>query len=128
MTNTDATLGYGGAKKVDKLARQYGKEFADEGIATSQLRRIYSEVKRAENQYKHDEDFQRTQETLMLLKPKLAYEASRSEEMGVVHETVGNIIDRFGVGEDPNLDLFFELMEAIVAYHAYYTDADGGDY
>lgn len=112
------------ADDIDKLGRKYGNKFATEGVTTSQLRRIYSEVKRAENHYKHEDSEDRAREILVLLRPKLAYSASRSEEMEVVRKHVSALLKKY-VTEGESMPYFFEIMEATVAYHAYYTETEG---
>lgn len=122
---SNATIGPSGAGKINNIAEKRGKEFAEAGVTTSQIRQIYAEVKRAETQYRSQDETAQARATLLLLKPKLAYTASRHEEMDVVKEFFITLIDKYVEPDDGNLDLFFELMEAIIAYHRYYTELEG---
>lgn len=132
------------AETIEKIANQYGKKYANNGISSSQLRRIYAEVKRAENKIRHagsvnadknDESAATTIETaveeaqgdLKLLEPHLAYAASRNDEMEVVMDDLTKLMDKYSVfdGGKTHLELFFKTMEAIIAYHAYYDETGG---
>jgi CRISPR-associated protein Csm2 len=112
-------------KGIDHNAQDYAEEFVNGGVTTSQLRRIYSEVKRAESEFKFDDDSQKARRTLVLLKPQLAYAASRNREMEQVKEVVTDYIDKAVRGNEKNMEVFFSLMEAIVAYHAYFEETGG---
>jgi len=112
-------------KKIDRVAQDYAEEFVNAGISTNQLRRIYSEVKRAENEFKFDDDSEKARRTLVLIKPQLAYAASRTEEMERVNEVVSEYLDKAVNGSASNMEAFFSLMEAIVAYHAYFEETGG---
>jgi len=112
-------------KRIDHKAQEFAEEFVNSGVTTSQLRRIYSEVKRAESEFKFDENSQKARRTLVLLKPQLAYAASRNGEMEQVKEVVTDYIDKAIGGNERNMEAFFSLMEAIVAYHAYFEETGG---
>lgn len=138
------TIGPKGAGKINSIAETKGEQFANENVTTSQIRQIYAEIKRAETQYRSQEATTRARGTLLLLKPKLAYAASRQEEMAVVEQFISTCIDKYvnpqvddvklsdddidladDESDDRNMDVFFELMEAIIAYHHYYTEVEG---
>lgn len=113
------------ARKVDVKGKRNGKKFYNEGVSISQLRKIYGEIKQAESKFRLDNDHEQAKQTLLLLKPHLAYAAARHDEMETVHEELSKYIDS-AVKNDDQMELFFRLMEATVAYHAYY-DKKGGD-
>jgi CRISPR-associated protein Csm2 len=113
-----------GAKKIDKYGKKWGKEFAEAGVTTSQLRQIYAEVKRAQTRYRSDGDTEAARTMIILLKPKLAYAASRHDEMEIVRDRFLALINKQVVPEDAELTGFFETMEATVAYHQYYQEVE----
>lgn len=116
------------AKDVDEKAKRWGKKYEENDVTTSQLRQIYSEIKRAQNEFRFEEDgIEKARQTLVLLKPRLAYSAARSDdnEMEMVKDDFSNLIDTAINGDERCMRMFFQIMEAIVAYHAYFEN--GGE-
>lgn len=110
-------------RKVDKTGERIGKQFAANDVSTSQLRKIFGEIKRAENEFRFEDDIEQATQTLLLIKPHLAYAAARHEEMRSVKEEVSRFMDLVvGDSSREDMELFFRIMEAIVAYHSYYTE------
>ncbi len=110
----------GDAEKTVSVAEQLGGELARQ-LTTSQIRNIFGTVRRIEmNWPEHatDEEARRARRDLVLLKPKMAYQAKRERGQGVKILTgilsdcidlVGNNRQRFGN--------FVDFFEAILAYH-----------
>lgn len=100
-------------ENAEKLGKRLGKE-----LSTSQIRRIFSEVKQMEE---YDKD------RLNLLRPKMAYTAARhgNKARG---QLVGAIVDLQEVLDEcikmtnspEEFANFKEFFEAILAYHRYY--------
>ena len=110
----DAVIENGGEPLV-KAAEALGKKLARH-LKTSQIRRIYSAVKKIQM----NATFQRND--LVMLKPKLAYAAARNEAVADLRDALTQAIDR--VGEDPKrFKNFVDFFEATLAYHR----AAGGD-
>lgn len=112
------------AEDIDSRAEKHGEQFAKNGVTKSQLRQIYGAVRRAKNELEHENDVEQAQSSLQLLKPKLAYAAARDDDMEQVRDAVLELMDEYDVfsGDRDQLAVFFEAMEGIVAYHAYYEE------
>ena len=83
-------------------------------LKTAQLRRIYGEVKRMEMDFKKDESsFSR--DRVVMLKPRLAYAASKKPEMIRIKNIFSKCIDKIQSPED--FSQFVSFFEAILAYH-----------
>lgn len=129
------------ANEIDKKAHDAAERFISSGVTRSQIRQIYDEIRQAQAQYEGEDDPESARTTLILLKPKLAYQASRDNGMDAVREVFREMIAAF-VSEDgefrgssgkndyadlsntlddetDELAVFFELAEAIVGYHRY---------
>lgn len=120
----NGTLTPSDARKINEYAEERGKQLVDEGVTSSQLRRIYSEIKRAQTQYRSDGDAESAKKRLVLLKPKLAYAAARDDEMEELKDRVEGLMNKW-VEQEDDLDHFFEVVEALVAYHQYYEQKEG---
>ena len=104
-----------GGEPLVKAAEALGKKLARH-LKTSQIRRIYSAVKKIQM----SDEFQRNE--LVMLKPKLAYAAARNNAVADLRDALTQAIDR--VGEDPKrFNNFVDFFEATLAYHR----AAGGD-
>lgn len=103
-----------GEYKADKLVND-AKEIAEKikDLKTAQLRRIYGEVKRIEMDFEKTGDFNR--DRLVLLKPRLAYAASKKDEVKPLTEILSVCIDKINSHDD--FAHFVNFFEAILAYH-----------
>lgn len=114
-----------------EYSEELGKRFAtgNDAITTSQLRNVFSDIKRIQLNWKAKK---MTEEELVgklqLLKPKLAYAAGKpsqrkkqdaikklKNELESAIDSVVNSGDKKKAANN-----FFNLVEAIVAYHKYY--------
>jgi CRISPR type III-A-associated protein Csm2 len=113
-------------QNINRNAKSKGETYVENGVTTSQIRQIYSEIKRAENEYQHEEK-KKAKQTLVLLKPKIAYLAAKSDENGMemVNDDFSGWIDKAVNNDERNIEFFFQFSEAIVAYHEYFDE--GGD-
>lgn len=83
-------------------------------LKTAQLRRIYGEVKRMEMNFKKDErSFSR--DKVVMLKPRLAYAASKKPEVVRIKNVFIKCIDKIHSVKD--FYQFVSFFEAILAYH-----------
>jgi len=126
---------------IDKTAEKHAKKYYDDGVGTSQIRNIYAEITRARSSfrqvgYSQTQDdssltseqkrlLSETRKSLNLLLPKLTYIAGRNEEAKQLVVDLRGWIHSAVNGDGNDLDTFFELVEAIVAYHKYYSETNG---
>jgi CRISPR-associated protein Csm2 len=83
-------------------------------LKTAQLRRIYGEVKRMEMDFgKGEGSFSR--DRVVMLKPRLAYAASKKPEVIRIKNVFTKCIDKIQDPED--FSQFVSFFEAILAYH-----------
>ncbi|MEJ5185549.1 MAG: type III-A CRISPR-associated protein Csm2 [Candidatus Geothermincolales bacterium] len=98
-----------------EMSHELGKEWKNENISTSQIRKVFSEIKRMEM------DFQAGKfdlERVKLLRPQLAYMAGRKKELRGFKE----LMDAFIVKIKDREDFFWmaRFVESILAYHKFY--------
>ena len=107
----------GGESLVQK-AQALGEKLAILELKTTQIRKIYSAVKKIERS-----GFD--QNKLVMLKPKLAYAAARNDQVTLLKEALTQAIDHINQVEDKKekFENFINFFEAILAYHK----AAGGD-
>jgi len=102
----------GDSEKLVNNAEKLGRHLSGR-LSTSQIRRIFSEVKQMEN---YDKD------RLNLLRPKMAYTAARHKktvrEIVDLQEVLDECIKRTNSKEE--FKNFGDFFEAILAYHRYY--------
>lgn len=98
---------------ADKLASLVRKD-----IATSQLRKVYSEIKRIQRSAIKSRSLDR--KALSLLTPRLAYAAARKPELRHVYELFEKCKPK--ILDEGDLNNFVYVLEALVAYHKYYGD------
>ena len=107
----------GDAKKLVEVAERLGQDFATNStnsLSTSQIRNVFGEVKRLQMEGQFDQQAARK---LVLLKPKLAYQAGRHH--GKVKDfanVLSKAIDRVG-SDAQRFEHFVDFFEAILAYH-----------
>jgi len=83
-------------------------------LKTAQLRRIYGEVKRMEMDFKKgDGSFSR--DRVVMLKPRLAYAASKKPEVIRIKNVFTKCIDK--IQDEEDFTQFVSFFEAILAYH-----------
>lgn len=116
-----------------KIAEDKGEYFSRvKKIKTHQIRNFYGAVNQLKLDYdrskKNDSDFNQVWEKfnreLVLLKPKLAYAKGRNGEVGPFTKFMTQVIDLTleAQQKDKALENFFELVQAVVAYHKFYGD------
>ncbi|GAB4282347.1 MAG: type III-A CRISPR-associated protein Csm2 [Candidatus Promineifilaceae bacterium] len=104
-------------KVADSLGEQLGRQ-----LTTSQIRNIFGTVRQIEMSWspQADEEEQKwAARQLMLLKPKLAYQAKRERGRGVtmLAEVLTPAIDMVG-NDRQKFQNFVDFFEAILAYHS----------
>ncbi len=117
-----------GAETLVREAERLGRDLKNKGLTTSQIRAIFGEVRQIEAMWQMgNEQRQKAERRLVLLKPKMAYRA-RKERGAAVRELVDVLtpaIDLVVQEKDEhkrkeNFTRFVEFFEAILAYHKAY--------
>jgi len=117
----------GNAEETVKEAETLGRSLARQ-LTTNQIRNIFGTVRRIEMNWpvspKTEEEHKRTrkaQRELLLLKPKMAYQAKRERGRGVrmLTEVLSEAIDLVD-GDRERFQNFVDFFEAILAYHKAY--------
>ncbi len=111
--NLDARVITEGGEILVKEAEQRGRQLA-KGLTTSQIRNIYSAVKKM--QMKGELDTHK----LLMLKPKLAYAAKRhGGGVNTLKDVLTQAIDLVG-SDSKKFNRFVDFFEAILAYHKFH--------
>jgi CRISPR type III-A-associated protein Csm2 len=87
------------------LAEKIGKD-----ITTTQLRKVYGEIKRLQR-----EDFDVRE--LYMLEPRLAYAFARGEQPADIYAIFEKCYPK--IKDEKDLNTFAYILEALVAYHRY---------
>lgn len=108
----------GNAQLLVSEAEQFGKAVERGGLSTSQVRNIFSAVKKMEQR----EFSPKVVEQLVLLKPKMAYAAARHDKAGLtaLKEVLSDAIDVVATSTEKQKEHFkhfVNFFEAILAYH-----------
>ena len=99
-----------GGEPLVKAAKDLGTRLFDSELKTSQIRKVYSAVKKIQMSDKF------SQNDLVMLKPKLAYAAARNPEVTDLKDALTEAINK--VGDDPQkFKNFVDFFEATLAYH-----------
>ena len=111
-----------GGDALVKAAENLGKSISNRnsGITTSQIRKVYSAVKKIQMKIQVDREFERNRNDLILLKPKLAYVAARAPRgretsTEKLQDALTQAIDR--VDNHEKFKNFVNFFEATLAYH-----------
>ncbi len=93
------------------------KEKTISAMSTSQLRKFFGEIKRIQAL-----DFKNTEvrDSILMLKPKLAYAAGRDEgksKLGDFYKKMSIGLDSIEPNNEKHFRNFVRIFEAIVAYH-----------
>lgn len=118
---------------LEATARELGQELATKGLTNSQIRNIFGTARQIEarrrsvylSAHGQSEEIGATRRELILLKPKLAYQAARHNKPGlsILSDWLSTAIDA-AVAQTSNSDQedvrfrrFMEFFEAVLAYH-----------
>lgn len=111
--------------KIDEdtidFASEFGKQIADGGLTTSQIRIVFGEMRRIQMN-----DYLNQKTDFLLLKAKLAYAVKRHNKPGltdffklfeIAYDAVDKNNDENGTKHFKNM---MDLTEAVLAYHKYF--------
>ncbi len=103
-------------------AEQAGQQLANGRLTKSQIRNIFGTVRQIQSKWpasiSPEEEKARVRE-LLLLKPKLAYQAARQGAVEPLADVLDVAIDQVR-GDRARFQRFVDLFEAILAYHTSY--------
>lgn len=108
----------GNMEKLVENAKKFGKHLEENKLTTSQIRKIFSDIKKLKS-------YEKNKSELILLRPKLAYIAGRHGRRAKGVKDLQEVIDACvkQIKDDSSFKNFQSFFEAILAYHKYY----GGD-
>jgi CRISPR-associated protein Csm2 len=103
-------------------AEQAGRALASSRLTKNQIRNIFGTVRQIQSNWPASispEDRQARVRELLLLKPKLAYQAAREPKVEPLADVLDVAIDHVE-GRRERFQRLVELFEAILAYHTKY--------
>lgn len=113
-------------QKLVTFAEKQGRELQNSGLTTSQIRLSFGQVRQIEAMWSINGQREQAERLLMLLKPRVAYQAARDNKAGnkLLCDILSAGIDAVFDGTMPSSDertarfrRFTELFEALLAYH-----------
>ena len=107
-------------KDMVEEAEKFGQTLAGAGLKAHQLRRVYEKIQCI---YEGTQNLERLGKRdvaeLQLLKPWLAYAASRKSQLKALQQRLKDLRDK--VNDDPKeLQELYHFVQAILAYHKSY--------
>lgn len=111
----------GNAQLLVTQAQAFGAAAFQGGLTKSQIRGIFGTVRQIDAGWDKNTAQQNLRKVL-LLKPRLAYQAAREPKVRPLADVLSSAIDLVAQGKDPGeqrtrFDYFVDLFEAILAYH-----------
>lgn len=108
------------ASELVKFAELTAQTLVGNNLRSAQIRNVFTEVRKIDALYKQDPDA--AIRRLQMLKPKLAYQAARQQQVKHLKDVLSEAIDQVTKIEEPQkredaFETFMELFEAILAYH-----------
>lgn len=101
--------------KTVEFAETLGKSLAQRRLSTSQIRNVFGEIKRIQLK-----GFEKEKTSFFLLKPKMAYAASRNNSEAIKALKVAFDEAHTYVTTEATYKNFVDFFEAILAYHKAY--------
>jgi len=117
--DTQAIIAEGDTKRLIERARQIGKALKDARLSTAQIRGIFGTVRRIEMRWTEKaskEAREQAMRQLLLLQPKLEYQAKRQKQVEGLKNVLIPAIQQVQ-GDRERFGRFVEFFEAILAYH-----------
>jgi CRISPR-associated protein Csm2 len=109
------------AENLIKWAEEMGKFLVDKGLKTTQIRKFLDSVRKLDTSFKKGQEF--NSESVILLKPKLAYAAGRQSSV----KPLMNVLEPAITAAQESYESFKKLLifiESIVAYHKFHEGKD----
>lgn len=118
-------ISQGDIEALVNTAEKVGEEIAKQ-LTTSQIRNIFGEVRRIEMNWRDEKDAPDAYRKVVLLQPKLAYQARRERGRGVelLKDVLDPCIEEIRKAPEAKRKEYFmrfvDFFEAILAYHKAY--------
>ena len=107
---------------------KYDKFPGYNAVTTSQMRNIFSEVKRIEVKLSSQEQWQREYPNILLLRPKIAYNTARviSNKKDSRMKDLRAVLEKglLAVKNEHDFKRFSQFFEGVIAYHKVYGGKD----
>jgi len=97
------------------FARQEAQRLVRQNLTRSQIRNIFTEVRKIEALWQTNPS--KARRRLEMLKPKLEYQAARERAVQGLARILSEAIDYVDPQQEGSFQRFMELFEAILAYH-----------
>ena len=104
------------AEELVRSAEAWGRYLKNLGLNTTQIRTIFGEVRRIEMSWAQGEENSEAMPDLLLLKPKLSYQAERNRPVKMLAEILIPGIDAVQSSRE-RFQRFVNFFEAVLAYH-----------
>ena len=113
-------------QKLVDFAEKQGYELQSSGLTTSQIRLSFGQVRQIEAMWSISGQRKQAERLLMLLKPRIAYQAARDNKAGsallrnILSAGIDTVFEDTLLGSDERtarFRRFTELFEALLAYH-----------
>jgi CRISPR-associated protein Csm2 len=113
-------------ERLVTLAETEGRNLQNGGLTTSQIRLAFGKVRQIEAMWSIEGQREQAERQLMLLKPRIAYQAARDGKEGsnllrnILAEGIDAVFENTAPGSVERTDRFrrfTELFEAVLAYH-----------
>jgi CRISPR-associated protein Csm2 len=99
------------------LQREGDNKTRSMGVKVSQIRRFLDAIRRIENELK-SKDYDQAKDSVILLRPKLAYAAGRQEAVKALMYILDPAIQSAAQSDTAdNFNKLLRLIEGIIAYH-----------
>ncbi|PKO21037.1 MAG: type III-A CRISPR-associated protein Csm2 [Chloroflexi bacterium HGW-Chloroflexi-1] len=126
----------GDVRVLVQEAERFGRELAEDKLSKSQIRGVFGTVRQIGAAWESTakSDPRQNLRKVLLLKPRLAYQARRGDKVKPLAEVLTYAINLVAKPDDPNeqtrrFGYFVDLFEAILAYHtAYEKKGEGGQH
>jgi len=106
-------------EELVKFARQTAVHLVKDNLTRSQIRNIFTEMRKIEGLWEADPEV--AVRRLTMLKPKLDYQSARSRQVSYLKNVLSEAIDYVIRADDKERNArfqrFTDLFEAILAYH-----------
>ncbi len=109
------------ADELVSIAEELGRHLKNIGLKTSQIRRFLDGIRRIDVQFNKGRSFNR--DSVILLKPKLAYVAGLQESVKPLMEVLEPAITA-GAESYESFKKLLALVEGVISYHKYYGGGD----
>lgn len=118
--DTKAIIVQGNTDLLVTKAEEIGKELVGDGLTKAQIRNIFGAVRQIDLSWSRrstePKEADEAMRQLLLIKPRLAYQAKREPSVEGLKNVLTPAIDLVK-GDRENFQRFVDFFEAIVAYH-----------